>query len=795
MQCSSSLQKVLWGACCVGILLLTFYLRMQGVERIPDGQFTGNDAYLYYKQAQTIAEQGYLPARDMDRWLPLGRDNRQLLSLYAYAIAYTHKVFPWWSLYQIQQYLPVLCFTLAIGVLLLFLARVHGPLFATIVGLLLATFPGSLTRSAAGFADRDAWCWMLGVLAVTSYLWKERMAPGGWRWLATALAGFIVFLGGMSWEAFGAFLIIILAVELWKFCSTDTEEHLTEYLLYILMFVPWLYLISPAYHSGYGQTTHLFALTIAPPFAVFAMRGTRYLLLTYVKNLRPHARKIAWMLTLLSILSGLYYLFSQIHMFETTAFILQEPQLMKSVSELANPGFTYWILHYGTTFVFGSVGIVLGCRQLGKLKWLSFGTILSAFAAAIFLREPISQWIGNDLCNTFFWTTLALTTLSIGIACSEKKDGLTKNQRTFFLMLVWFLLWGSLARGGLRYQFFIGVPLAYGTAWLLCIAPAPLIQKLKDRQILVPEVPEQRIVAWLAIAVLIPVLFWTPLGGHATRAIYIADRIRKPLPGTGSESKALHWMKETLPENVVVATNWEYGNRINVLGGVKTITDADHYLPHWIHLYYRHVFCGQSEREALQFLKTHQVTHLLFAERDITKRAGEHSALVRDAYIDRFFQCYKLERQEMPLGASYRIVPVPKAKGTPLGSIDIIRTPPQTLFITARFRGGKQVTKTVNKSTSPISVDLENGGIVLFFDKQRRFHKGYYVPPIGWNSLAVKLYFRGEHSDAFVPVYPTNGDADAEFKIWEIHYPRDIQSDPKYLKTEIPEIDADLQHQ
>ncbi len=335
------------------------------MERIPDGQFTGNDAYLYYKQAQTIAEQGYLPARDMDRWLPLGRDNTQLLSLYAYAIAYTHKVFPWGSLYQIQLYLPVLCFTVAIGVLFLFLARAHGPLFATIVGLLLATFPGSIARSSVGFGDRDAWCWMLGVLTVTSYLWKEQMPHGRRRWLATALSGFIVFLGGLSWEAFGLFVLIILATELWTVCSTDTEQHLKEYLLYLLMFVPWLYIISPAYHSGYGYTTHLLALTIAPPLAVFAVRGTRYLLLTYVKNLRPHARKIAWMLTLLSLLAGLYYLFSQIHTFETTAFILQEPQLMKSISELANPGFTYWILHYGTIFVFGSVGIVRRKYHLG----------------------------------------------------------------------------------------------------------------------------------------------------------------------------------------------------------------------------------------------------------------------------------------------------------------------------------------------------------------------------------------------------------------------------------------------
>lgn len=94
MQRYLSLQKALWGACFVSILILVFSLRIQGVERISDGQFTGNNAYLYYQQAQTIAEHGYLPARDMECWLPLGRDNGQLLSLFSYAIAYTHKIFP-----------------------------------------------------------------------------------------------------------------------------------------------------------------------------------------------------------------------------------------------------------------------------------------------------------------------------------------------------------------------------------------------------------------------------------------------------------------------------------------------------------------------------------------------------------------------------------------------------------------------------------------------------------------------------------------------------------------------------
>lgn len=60
------------------ILLLACWIRVQGVDQLPTGQFTSNDAYLFAGQAQEIAERGVLPARDMRRWLPYGRDNRQV---------------------------------------------------------------------------------------------------------------------------------------------------------------------------------------------------------------------------------------------------------------------------------------------------------------------------------------------------------------------------------------------------------------------------------------------------------------------------------------------------------------------------------------------------------------------------------------------------------------------------------------------------------------------------------------------------------------------------------------------
>ena len=56
-------------------------------------------------------------------------------------------------------------------------------------------------------------------------------------------------------------------------------------------------------------------------------------------------------------------------------------------------------------------------------------------------------------------------------------------------------------------------------------------------------------------------------------------------------------------------------------------------------------------------------------------------------------------------------------------------------------------------------------------------------------------FLHGQLSDAFVLVYRKNKFSDASVKVWEIHYPPDIQTDPKYLKTGFPEIDDTLQLQ
>ncbi len=76
---STLLKSILLSA----ILLVAFWIRIQSTTAIPEGHFTGVDAYTYYFQAQQISELGKLPERDMHRWMPLGRDNGQTLNLYS----------------------------------------------------------------------------------------------------------------------------------------------------------------------------------------------------------------------------------------------------------------------------------------------------------------------------------------------------------------------------------------------------------------------------------------------------------------------------------------------------------------------------------------------------------------------------------------------------------------------------------------------------------------------------------------------------------------------------------------
>ena len=803
------------------MLLVGGWIRIQGVPGIPEGQFTSTDAYLYYWQANIIAEDGTLPARDMHRWMPLGRDLEQTLNLYSYATAYGHKLitlfFPNVTLYQVHLFAPVVCFLIGMGVLCIFLYRVFGLEITATVGLLLAIMPGGVERSAVGFSDRDSWCWLLGMLTVITYLWKEHAQQTRYRFLGAALSGFFMCLGALSWEGFGVFGLVILAVELWRFLTTETEERLTEYLLWVFMFVPWPYLFSPAYRHGEGFATYLAVLVLLPPLIVLGMRVFRYFLITHTSTSqfireRVSARTLALVLCAGCLILSMSYAFSQQTSFSENTVPFSNNRLMQTVTELDSATDDYWYFRYGGVFLLGSLGLIGGCVRVWGKKGVILATLLCLITLSIFFRESLSHLLlplvrllaesaedveilsrslSFTLCEYLFRIAIALIGVAaLGIACIRKEP--IKNERVYIAMAIWFLLWVGLARDARRYDFFVGVPFAFFTAVLIhCISD--FISKKCKMQAWLQSMLKVGISAVILIVLLLAELpNTTDAGSLAKRGVLTPTKMRGAIPGRNTPQgiameNTLNWMKAEYEEkgSVVVCTEWSYGSILNVLGGVKTVIDQDHFIQHWIHLYSRHVFCAQSEQEALAFLKTHEATHLMLTETEVL-HPQKTSFVGSDENRDRQFGMIQMQTRT-PKGSSskYRMT---FAHGNPsVKSIDLDFAKPVTA--TAKLKTGENILLPYvavfgqGEIERNLYTEDTNGGILHHFDEDAQSNTLYYIPPIGWNSLAVRLFFRGVESPHFVPVYPEKEFSTAKVKVWEIHYPPDISAHPKYRAT------------
>ena len=791
---SMLLKSVLLGV----FLCVAFWIRVQSVGAIPEGHFTGVDAYLYYFQAQQISEQGALPARDMHRWLPVGRDLGQTLNLYSYALAYTHKavawLFPSITLYDVTVYMPVVCFCIGLGALFLFLVHTFGLLSASLVGVLLATLPVAINRSTAGFGDRDAWCWMIGLLTVVTYLAALQAETLRSRLFWTLASGFTVFLGGISWEGFGVFLSVIIVVEIYRFLSSETEDRLGLYALWVCCFVPTLYLASPAYRNGYGFAEHLFAFMLLPPAVILGIRALRQLLLGKAEKLRPYARTLSLGLTLVTVALAIGYVLIQRNTFAETTVPLSQTPLMQSIGELVHTDSNYWMVFYGYIFVVSIMGVQISAMH----QWKNYGVHLilplTLFTLTTFFREYPDSWCGTHNSNILFFIAIAATVMTF-MFMAWRRDQQPKNELTYVAAIAWFLIWTSLSRDAVRYSIFTSPVLAFFTAELIqfCsvkLCNVKLIQKLSGR------IPQRVLKTSTALAML-AVLIWLPSPFGYAQNIRHATHARRSMPINSTVAETFQWMKAELSPTAVVAARWGLGSMLNVLGGVKTIIDQDHYIQHWILLFNEHVRDATDAQVSLEFLKTHGVTHLMLTEVDIVGDALTSSVIGSPSEHDKHFDIIVLRD---PIYEKGNIFLFPE-KATPFfRNIQIDMHPENNTATTAILVRKKGIATTLpyvafenKKRTASENQDgSKTGGILLYFDESQKFQKGYYIPPIAWENVAIRLFLRGIPSDAFLPVYTNARMHATDVKVWEIHYPPDIKADPKNLKTGVPEIDKDL---
>ena len=284
---------------------------------------------------------------------------------------------------------------------------------------------------------------------------------------------------------------------------------------------------------------------------------------------------------------------------------------------------------------------------------------------------------------------------------------------------------------------------------------------------------------------------------------------------------AFRWMKTNISEDAVIAASWEYGSFLNLHANRATVVDEEQ-VPYWIYLLNRHVMLGQTEREALEFLKARQATHLLLTQRDMSLMST-FAELGSDETFDRrctihWFGGHVETILIQPSGEScYRyLIPGSKAAVDEPLQLAGKTYPPEEWRVSSIYLQVERLGQSFPELQGAL-VELDVGEQVfrlrpaeLYFNGQWIRQTGDVLPctllihtsrsdPSDWEvlyfsqwarqSLMVRLYLFNRSSEFFTPIYPLNNDSETNYgvRIWEIHYPSDMVADPKYLLTEFPD--------
>ena len=180
---------------------------------------------------------------------------------------------------------------------------------------------------------------------------------------------------------------------------------------------------------------------------------------------------------------------------------------------------------------------------------------------------------------------------------------------------------------------------------------------------------------------------------------------------------------------------------------------------------------------------------------EIAPHAKENSLIGSDETYDRYFALHQLDLLPTSPGIQYSLRPkavkMPHLIQTNLTQMDVTGNDIENFSINAvfgkehpvklpyvAFSGDKRILPTKTANT-------EKGGLLLLFDTNKVLRNSFYIPEIGWNSLAVKLFIRGVHSNAFqnVLTIPKTENLYPDIQIWKINYPENITIHPKYLSA------------
>ncbi len=828
------------------IVWFNYYVRTRNLPLLKDvitGKYIAADldAQLFMRYAQYLLEHGKLFAIDFMRNYPLGFPMYIETPLLPYFIVYLYKFLHIFSPSITLEYVDVIypAITASVGLVFffLFVRKIFDNKIALVATAFLALIPSFLGRTIAGYSDKEALAIMFFFMALYFYSasWKGQNAKHNAIW--GLLAGISTALTGLVWGGVNfLFMIIGVFVMIEIILGRFKEEEFYSYVVFYLTTVIILVTFGGTRFTANSMITSASALPITIAFAMS--------LLNYVV-IRKDMLKLKEKLTkrlpggVVTLLIVLIVGLAGISIFIDPDFVVHKPystihdmlyplkdRWALTVAESHEPYITDWISNFGWTFVFlfifSSIIMVYEmCKKLKRYKWWVisvYSAFIFAFIFSRYSRDSILNGV-SPLAKFMYVGSLLIFTggiiiLYIYIFKKDKEvyNEVTKIEKSYIFTIIFFIIMIMGARRAIRLVFIFSPIIAILGAYFFSML-AEYSKKIKK--------DAYKIASYVIITIVMICL----LVGFASNTLEAAKYVGSIY--NVQWQKAMGWVRENTPKDAVFGHWWDYGYLVQTGGERATVTDGGNAIGYWNYLMGRHALTGQSDREALDFLYSHNVSYFLIEESEIGKYPA-YSSIGSDVNYDRYswINTFYLDRDQSqetrdqiiyiyrggtPLDEDFiyneKVFPKQRAGIAGFliptkqeGNQTAIQQPTAVLIYNGQqtrvplecvFIGGKEakfpeqglkgclqiVPKIENQQMDPLGAALYLSERVV----KGRFGQ-YYM--FGRESEYFKLVYSDEKE---IPLAIYNGRIIGPLKIWKVSYPEDMVINQTYLQISFPD--------
>ena len=571
-------------------------------------------------------------------------------------------VFGDYNVYFAADIMPVIFFALTIISFFLFVREIFirkdedltkANIIAIISTIFMIIIPAFLSRTLAGIPEKESVGFFFMFLSFYLFLkaWKsEGLKTATIRGM---LAGISTALMGLTW---GGVSYIYVSVGVAGFIGFILNKfHKKEKMIYaswiIVAIITTLTFTNRFSLKGFltGTDTSLAFFVLSILVIDTILWKTRIHLKLGLEKLKIPKNITSIIIScLLLILLGLIFLgpsyfTEKLQMVNQMMFKPITGRWGMTVAENRQPYFTEWGASFGPFiknipilfWLFFAGSVVLFRKMLNKIEskdaWILTGCYVLFFFGLVFSRyapHP-SLFDGEDFISKGVYYGAAILLIGMIIYYfikyhREQLTGFEKIEFEYLLLLSVFVLCLFTARSAVR-LIMVLAPIAPIFVAYLIMESLENFKKVKDEtwKIVFGII----LIILIALSLFIFVQYYKEIKAEAYAMV--------PSYYNQQWQMAMNWVRNGTPSDAVFAHWWDYGYWVQSIGNRATVTDGGNNIVWWNYLSGRLVLTGDNQKDSLNFLYSHNATHLLIDSSDIGKY-GAFSSIGSDQNYDRY---------------------------------------------------------------------------------------------------------------------------------------------------------------